>query len=273
MKAIIFLIAFLLFLSFPIFTPVLAVSVSITNFPANINDQPFTITASVSGAATGTNYLRIDLYKEGTQNYFGHTHNGSDWYSGSEGNLYFPINITSGSFWTGDVQAKVGSPNSNDYNGQGNYKMRVRRYTQSGNLGGEDPNASSVSVNINIPTVTPIPSNTPTPKSTSTPTSKPTSTITPLPLPSKTPTSRPTIANLLSPSPMQQAQDVGSQSLQVLGSSIGKKDIPSDKTAEENKEPINTGGLIGGVFIILGIVFLVLCGIVIAWSYKKSKQQ
>src|SRR3989304_5438603 len=97
MKAITILLAFLFFIiSASIFNPVFAVTVSITNFSSTINDQPFTVTASVSGANAGTNYIRTDLYKEGTQNYFGQTYNGSDWYGGSDGKQYFPISIESG---------------------------------------------------------------------------------------------------------------------------------------------------------------------------------
>lgn len=138
-----------------------AVTLTISDYPQIISNVPFTTALSVQGAQAGTNYLRVDLYKEGTTKYFGETYNGTDWYSGSNGKEYFPVSIQSGQTWTGNVQAKVGEPSSSDYPEPGLYKMRIRRYTTSGNQGGEDANVSAVSVNIDIP----APSPTPTPVS------------------------------------------------------------------------------------------------------------
>ena len=65
-----------------------AVTISITDIPSTITDAPFVLTASISGASAGTNYLRVEIFKDGTNNYFGETYNGSDWYSGGDGTLY-----------------------------------------------------------------------------------------------------------------------------------------------------------------------------------------
>ena len=90
-KICLIFLAFLLLLAFP--TKSFAVTVSITNYPSSISADPFSISVSILGASSGTNYIRVDLYKDGTQNYFGDTYNGSDWYNGSEGKQYYPITI------------------------------------------------------------------------------------------------------------------------------------------------------------------------------------
>src|SRR5258708_665683 len=122
-------IALFFLLWFP--RPAFSVTVSIINPPATITDEFFTLNASVSGAATGTNYLRVDIYKDSTTNYFGETFNGSDWYSGSDGKQYFPISVKTGVIWNGQIQARIGSVLNNDYDGSGKYKIRLRRYTTS----------------------------------------------------------------------------------------------------------------------------------------------
>ena len=64
------------------------------------------------------NYLRVDLFKDGSFNYFGETFNGSDWYKGSDGKSYFPISIDSSKIATASVQTEVGSPSSRNFQGQ-----------------------------------------------------------------------------------------------------------------------------------------------------------
>src|SRR3990167_2891890 len=153
-KICLIFLAFLLLLAFP--TKSFAVTVSITNYPSSISADPFSISVSILGASSGTNYIRVDLYKDGTQNYFGDTYNGSDWYNGSEGKQYYPITIIdSKSTASATLQTRTGVPSISDYDGQGSYKMRVRRYTASGGLGSEDPNNTSVAVTISIPSPTP----------------------------------------------------------------------------------------------------------------------
>jgi len=185
--------AFIVFLFLIIPRNVQAVSVSITDHPQTITQEPFIITAAVENAQTGTNYLRVDIYKEGTQSYFGETYNNSDWYSGSDGKQYFPINIQSGQVWSGQVQARVGNPAVSEYSGPGSYEMRIRRYTASGSQGSGDTN-NTVSVNIDIPIPTPTPTPTPTPESS---TSQSSSTSSPTP----TPKSSSTTTTAKSPSP------------------------------------------------------------------------
>jgi len=189
------IVGVLIFLFFLSPLSVFAVSVSIINFPSTITVDPFSITASISGAASGTNYLRVDLYKEGTSNYFGETYNGSDWCSSSNGKEYLPVTIQSGKFWSGDIQARTGEISTSNYDGQGTYKIRLRRYTSSGGSNTTEADGSSVTITINIPTSTPAPTVVPThppPTSTSVPTSTAAITATPVVSNSVTPSVRPT---------------------------------------------------------------------------------
>lgn len=173
-----------LFLTFSRSDTVFAVTLSLSDTPSSISSDPFSVKATVVGAGAGTNYLRIDIYKEGSSNYFGETHSGSTWYVGSDGKQYFPITIVSGTEWSGAIQGRIGTPSLSDYDGTGSYRLRVRRYTASGNPATDNDN--SVPITILYPTQTPIPTNTPTP------TDIPMPTKTPTPVPTGTPTKTPT---------------------------------------------------------------------------------
>lgn len=247
---------FLLF--FPLH--VYAVNVSILSFPSTISSDAFTITASISGAATGTNYLRVDVYKDSTKNYFGETYNGSDWYSGSDGKQYFPITVQSGKVWNGDIQARIGNPSVTDYDGSGSYRLRIRRYTSSGGEGSEDPNNSSVSVAITFPTLTPTPTTVPTlaPTNTPIPTKVPTST----PTPSKFPTTKPTIK------PTEQAVLAASED-------AGMVSITDEPSPTKKKGPsVQVAGAAVNTFPVLLVCFGgagILCGILLFFHIRQKK--
>src|SRR3972149_11172560 len=94
-KLVLLLFTALLFFLFP--GRAYAVTVTISNNPSTITSESFNLTVSIEGAQAGTNYIRVDLYKEGTTDYyFGETYNGSSWYNGSEEVQYFPVTIESG---------------------------------------------------------------------------------------------------------------------------------------------------------------------------------
>src|SRR3989338_7150057 len=120
MKAVVVFFAFLFFLHFA--NPALAVTITISDYPSTITEDSFTITASISGATTGTNYLRIDLFKDGTTNYFGETFNNTDWYGGSTYSQYLAASMVSGITWSGSIQGRIGSPTSTEYEGSSGYK-------------------------------------------------------------------------------------------------------------------------------------------------------
>jgi hypothetical protein len=272
-KKICFIFCFILayFFAFP--KSVLAVTVSITNYPSTIQADPFTLTASVSGAATGTNYLRVDVYKEGTSNYFGETYNNSDWYSGSDGKQYLPITIQSGIVWTGTIQARIGNPSSSDYDGQGSYRVRVRRYTSSGGSGSEDANSSSVPIVISFPTTTPTP-----PPATATP--KPTATDTPTPT-QKSHTPTPTQKLTSTPSPVASITKFPTVTQSAsISASVGmrsRQQAPTPKLVASISQSAQVLGVsdntMGNIFIIMGgIVLCIACGI-LTFRYKKRAQK
>lgn len=160
------LIIFFLFFLFPT-QSVFAVTITVNNYPSTISTESFMIGVSISKEAkTGTNYLRADLFKEGTFNYFGETYNRKIWYSGSDGQQYFPVSVTLGATTSATLQARVGNPKASDFPGPGQYKLRVRRYTSSGSAASGDVQ-NPVTVNIAVSTPTPSPSQSSTPVSTS----------------------------------------------------------------------------------------------------------
>lgn len=162
---------------------------TILSSPVSIGDEKFNVTIQTEGASAGTNYLRVDLYQDGTTKYFGDTDNGQAWYNGSDGKQYFPVTILSNTPNIATVSARIGEPSISDYPGPGSYKLRIRRYTSSGNQGSEDPQPVSINLTKNWPS--PSPSPTPTP--TSTPTQTPTPTPSPSPTPTPTPTPKPSL--------------------------------------------------------------------------------
>jgi len=173
---------------------VLAVTSSISNVPQLISTEPFTLNVKISGASVGTNYLRIDLYKPSTTNYFGETFNGSGWYAGSDHTQHYSITIQSGTDWSGEIQGRLGNLNSTQYDGPGAYKLRVRRYTSSGNYNTTEANNSAVDVSINVSVAT------------STPTTAPTITQEPILNPSPTLTLATTVIEIQSPTSNFQPQ-------------------------------------------------------------------
>ncbi len=141
----------------------MAVKIVIDSFPNSISSDTFEIAVTISGAKTGTNYLRAEIYKDGTTKYFGETFNGSEWYGGSDGLRYYPVDIN-GASTSASFKVRMGNPDKNDYTGSGEYKLKIKRYTASGNAAsGDEENAVTLLINYNIQTSTPIPTATPTP--------------------------------------------------------------------------------------------------------------
>ena len=270
MKAVVILFAFLFFLYFA--NPVLAVSVTISDYPSTITQDSFTITASISGATTGTNYLRIDLLKEGTTNYFGETFNNADWYGGSDYSQYLPVSMISGITWSGTVQGRIGSPTSAEYDGSGAYKMRLRRYTSGGGSTAAEANNSAVTVSISLPTPTATP--TPTPANTPTPTSVPTSTPTSSPTNTPTPTKTPTPTPIHTPTPTSKPTTTSTQKnvlpTFVLGEST-ENDLIISPTEDSLTKSKNASNDLQKVLMSIGIVFIVICGILVFRAIKKEK--
>jgi hypothetical protein len=230
-------ILFIIFLLEFIFTgKVLAVTLDVSNIPATISASPFSVTVSILGANVGKNYLRVDLFKDGTINYFGETYNGSEWYTGSTGTSYFPIDIVSSSATaSADVPAQIGAPSSTDYLGSGQYKLRIRRYTSASSYSAGNP----YDIYIDLPTPTPTPSPSPTPSPTPTPTPTPTKTPTPIASPKITPK-----AGTPTPTPTENPEVLGIETMSPIPA-------PSSPPNIESKPPILAFVLIG-----LGALFI-----------------
>ncbi len=239
---------------------VFAVSVSVTSFPSTIpSTDPFQVNVSVTGATNATNYLRIDLYKEGTTNYFGETYNGNDWYSSSDGKNYYPIQIQNASS-SATITTQIGNPSTTEYPGPGIYKLKIRRYTSSGSQSTND-NQTPVDVQITYTFPTHIPDPTPTPVPTPTPISiLPTTTPTKLPLASPKPTAT---AGTPNPTP----QSTNSPEPEVLGESTTDSPIPIQTPIVESIN-INKPPVIGFILIGIGILFIGFSGYI---AFKKTK--
>lgn len=173
-------LAFFLLSFYFIFLPIsaYAVTVEIRQWPSSITAEPFEVEVYISGPKPGTNYLRIDLFKEDTKNYFGETFNNNNWYGGSDGTSYLPVEISSEGTASATLRGKVGEPSNTEYSGPGQYKLRIRRYTSSGNAASND-SQEAVNIEIVVPTPTLTPTLTPTPTKTPTPTRTPTPTKVP----------------------------------------------------------------------------------------------
>jgi len=259
-RIIVLIVLLFLYLFFP--SDASAVSVIITDHPLTISDDPFVITASISGASSGTNYLRIDIFKDqASPNYFGETFNNNDWYGGSIFSQYFPVTIQNGS-WVGNIQGRVGSPISSQYDGTGNYKIRLRRYTGGGGYTASEANSSAVPIAIIFPTITPTPTNKPDPTSTLIPTKAPTPSKAPTATLIVLPTKRPTLV------PTKIASKEGSLKA-VLGTKSAEASIsatPAPKKKDDKPQSVN---ILSIIFIIGGILALSACGILVFLKYKK----
>jgi len=261
----IFITAFFILFLFP--QAIFAVTVTVDSYPPSISSAPFSLTVSVLGANAGKNYLRVDLSKEGTSPYFGETYNGNEWYFGSSGTSYFPIDIISStSTASATFQAQVGELSSTSYLGPGAYKLRIRRYTSASSYAPSD----LYDITIDIPTPSPTPDLTaaPTSNPTPTPTPTPTPVKTPTPAPKKTPSPAPTVAGT-SPSgdsaqegiltPQPEVQGIRDE-MNLLGDSSESAGITDKKGPP----------IIPIILISCGGIFIVGAGLALA---KKGKSE
>lgn len=247
----IFILFQILFLFLP--NPVKAVTIEIANYPTTIDSGTFQVEAKISGAGDGTNYLRVDLYKDGTSNYFGETYNGSDWYFGSEGKNYFPIQIQD-STASATIQAQIGNPSNTKYLGSGQYKLKIRRYTSSGSSSSNDTQ-TPVDVQINYQTPSPEPTQAPTTQPTSAPTTAPTSSSTPKPSPTKSPTPKPTST------PIEEVEETSEPTTESIAFFETFTPTPTGLVAGVSTE--NKSKTIAFVFITTGVLLLGYCGYLI----------
>ncbi len=247
-----------------------AAAPTITTYPSTLSiDNSFTISATMSGLPSNTVYrLRVALAKPSTTNYFGSTYNGSIWYNGTPSPIdyskFLTITTFSDGSWYGDIQAKVESIDSNFNNGgSGTYDLKLVRYTESGSTATW---SNVVSIYLTAPSPTP----TPTPDPTSAPTPTPTSTPTPTPTLTLTPSPSPAVVKNVSVSPVQkQVLAQSSNNLFIIPTGVDNKDNNIQSFSLTDKQVISK------ILIFVGVVFIVLCGIVIFYpkieSYIKER--
>jgi hypothetical protein len=253
MKRAIFLLLFLFFF-FLSSAPAKAVTVNITNSPSSVGSESFEVQVYIEGPNPGTNYLRVDLFKEGSTKYFGETFNGSSWYGGSDGSQYFPVTIDSESTASATVQTRVGSPSTSEYLGPGDYKLRIRRYTSSGNPASGD-DQTPVDIRITWATPTPTPSPTPTESPTSNPTPTPTPSPTSTPVLTSTP--KPTLRSTLKPTVREDEFEEGEEVVLGLRDELSPSESPESEEEEGKKGKVP---FVAIGFILGGIVFIGFSG-------------
>lgn len=230
------------FLLFIIPGKILAVTITINKFPQVITSDEFAIDTTITGAKEGINYLRIDLYKENTKNYFGETWNGTEWYGGSKALSYPKIAISKDSPTSVNMKGRVGSPSATDYPSAGLYKLKVRRYTASGNVASND---QIIPVDVQIAISTPDPLLTPTPF----PTDFPPPGQSPPSLPSPVPSS--VILGLETTSPTSTPSSAPWPTTDPA--------LPGTQPPSPVSEVINSNkGSILGLFLILGGMILIV---------------
>lgn len=255
-----------LFALFFFVTPVNAVTITISEAPASIGTESFTLSAFVDGPSPGTNYLRVDLYKETTINYFGETFNGSDWHSDSNGTNYFPITIDSSGTASAQLTARLGTPSVTDYPGPGQYKVKIRRYTSSGNPASSDQQTPiDISITYAWPTPTPTPSATPIPTNTAAPTNTPVPTATSTPTPVIIIIKTPTSTKKTTPTPTSQPS--------AIGETTGSADVLSavDLAPETESTPTGNGSMkVLIVSLLLIGLGLALLSILFIWKKRKA---
>jgi hypothetical protein len=174
-----------------------------TIFLPEISSQEISFNATLSGVTT-TNcpdnrcYLQGTLRSVASSKYFGETANASggwvDYVSSPDTEYikanYYAADIQGGSWFARlKMRFKIDDPN---YQGPGDYELKLRRYTGKSSNYSAESNTLSVSITAPGPTTTPTPTCTPTPANTPTqtplPTSTPASTNTPTPTKKATPT-------------------------------------------------------------------------------------
>lgn len=233
-----------------------AAQVSINNLPLTVDQSTeFEVDVNFSCPSCGDSYLRGVFYPSGSS-YFGFTQDNKGNWSNAPGSLcvtYFKIaqaDLNPEGTWSGKIKFKI-DKDSSYYSGPGEYSFKIGRYTPSC----ISPSVWSSEYVISVTGPTP----TSTPTSTSVPTtSTPTSTTT------TTPTISPTsIEEEGLEEDLQEDSDINFN----LSSSPIPQETKSDiKVASAKENPL------AKIFLSLGMIMLVSCGIVSFWIYRKNQK-
>lgn len=283
----------LFFLTIPCFpqkTYAAAPTIS-TSFSSVTVDNSFTVSVTMSGLSDNTVYrLRLVFSQPGTSNYFGSTNNNAGWYNGTPSPIdysqFLSITTDGNGAWSGDIQGKVDSTDSNFTSGSGSYDMKVGRYTASG-ASATWSNVLSISISAPSPTATPTatPTNTPTPTTAPTPTKTPTPTPTSKPSVTATPTITPkptekqTIVNnnivLPTEDPGLHFPDASDEaSIEAQKDVLGSASKPGDSSKRDSNKKSSleaSPNYSAIIFISIGSVLIVSCAILFFLNFKIQK--
>ena len=224
--------------------------------PVVLNDE-VTIQVYVEDLTT-KNYLQ-GMFTKSTSNpsYFGYTQNNiGDWYKyvrepeKTEIQSTFFYFTPQDASWSGQLKIKNDTADP-DYTGQGDYILRVRRYTgeSSSGLTGNSSNDLIVQLAFVLPTPTPTNTATPTPTPTATAAPTATSTKTPIPTSTKSPTPKPTTTSSSASNPEELV-------LGIQNSTSTPQASPEESAEEKKKFPVFPVILIAAGFLcIAGALF------------------
>lgn len=210
-------------------------SIDLTISDLSPKDDYYQLTAKVTGmSSSSATYIQAMFSLDGQNKYFGFTFGkNGDWlkYDGSPDKQYVLDNFIK--LENDQLTTVFLKPDytDTDYQGPGQYTVKLKRYTASGS---SSDYSNSLSLSLAQTTPTPTPSATSTP--TSTPTQAPaTKTPTPTAVKTPTPTQRVVVTNTVSPT---QALLEVNEEPQVLATSTSK--IYSDQGGDGFTSPSST---------------------------------
>lgn len=128
----------------------------------DVQEIDASVNLSLQGQGNKTYYLEGALKKEGSTNYFGLTWNDSSWvkYTANNYTTLKSITLYSTGKWNGIVKVKI-DKSSSLFTGDGNYTLRMKRFTSSGSNYWADNDIALTVILPSSPTSTPV--STPTP--------------------------------------------------------------------------------------------------------------
>ena len=241
------LIAFLLFIFSVVWVSAAGFDLNITEPTSNLkNGETGFIQIGFSGDpqyyAEKTYYLRTVLSKSGESPYFGSTKNNSDaWVLTTDNKTnYYSFTTSPDATWSGQLSFKYES-DENYYEGPGNYKIKVGRYTSASD---SDADWSDT---LDIELIGPTP--TPTPTSTPTPTPTPTPLASPKPSVGGTPTPKPTAKAMATVKPTSEPEE-NNQDILGLREELT---TPEATASSESKSEPRKFPVVASLFIIGGL--------------------
>lgn len=283
-----FLFSFFIVAAIFLFLPRVAqavISINITSSPteARIGEE-FTVSLSMDGLEPETSYyIKSRIGKTSSEMNKGETFNESTsrWLGDTDAWTNFPI-ILSNSEGSSSANLKSRAKSTAEL-GENLLAIRLRKVGASSNAG----DSNTVTINL-FEAPTPAPSPTPTPQPTLTPTSS--SSLTPTPTPkSPTPTPKPPTAtptqksspststqvptSTPTPKPVKLTATIGGEILGGEESSPGAF-YPWEASEEAKSNPESNPSFknpqLPKIFLILGGLAFLACGIILAWRREKT---